>query len=237
MAKTIKSVKEKLANGSYGNPIPFGANGENIDLANGYDLETTLGNIEVEEKGTVQYQIDDANRAAKVTMTTDRDNEDWYRIYTFHQNNQEIGRIRIPNDMVVESGEVKYLETGEAGEGTAAGTYIILTLANADEDKLYINVGDLIQIYKAAPSAKEVQLAVDIDTWTISASLVDNGIAEIKLTQAVKEKLAKAVSAVQSITTGNTEGTIRVDGTDVKVQNLQSAAYKTVEQLIGWTDF
>ena len=36
---------------------------------------------------------------------------------------------------------------------------------------------------------------------------------------------AKADSAVQSVTTGNTNGTLRVDGTDVPVKGLGSAAY------------
>lgn len=58
MAQVIKSAKQKLINGSYSSPIPFGANGVNIDLANGYDLEATLGNVKVESQGTVQAQID-----------------------------------------------------------------------------------------------------------------------------------------------------------------------------------
>lgn len=63
MAQKIKSMKQKLANGTYSDPIPFGANGENIDMKNGYNLETTLGTVEVASKGTIQAQLN--NRYTK----------------------------------------------------------------------------------------------------------------------------------------------------------------------------
>lgn len=57
MAQKIKSMKQKLSNGTYSNAIPFGADAVNVDLENGYDLETALGSIEVETKGSVQNQL------------------------------------------------------------------------------------------------------------------------------------------------------------------------------------
>ena len=58
MAQTIRSARQKLINGSYSSPIPFGADGVNITLANGFNLEETLGTVALESKGTVQSQID-----------------------------------------------------------------------------------------------------------------------------------------------------------------------------------
>lgn len=237
MAKTIKSVKEKLASGSYSNPIPFGADGENIDLANGHNLEATLGNVDVDNKGTVQGQIDNANEAAIVTIDTSVTTNGALKSYTVKQNNQIIGTIDIPKDMVVSKGEVIKITDDEATTDTPAGTYIVLTLANASKDKLYINVGTLIDIYTAQANATEIQLAVNPNNYEISATIVTGSIAESKLDTALKNKLAKAVSAVQSITIGNEDGTVRVDGTDVKVKGLQSAAYQKVEDIIGWTNF
>ena len=57
-SKVIKSMKEKLDNADFGDAIPFGADAENIDLADGHNLEETLGGVKVEEKGTVQKQLD-----------------------------------------------------------------------------------------------------------------------------------------------------------------------------------
>lgn len=50
--------------------------------------------------------------------------------------------IDIPKDMVVSSGEVKDIKEGEVS-GISAGTYLVLTLANATNDKVYINVASL----------------------------------------------------------------------------------------------
>lgn len=57
MAQTIRSAKQKLANGTYSNPIPFGADGVNISLKNGYDLESTLGEVDIVNKGAIQTQL------------------------------------------------------------------------------------------------------------------------------------------------------------------------------------
>lgn len=55
--------------------------------------------------------------------------------------------IDIPKDMVVSKGEVKEINQNEVqdsnGEYLAAGAYLVLTLANATNDKVYINVASL----------------------------------------------------------------------------------------------
>ena len=68
------------------------------------------------------------------------------------------------------------------------------------------------------------------DTTTIVADgtgfkVADGSISETQLNSAVNASLDLADSAVQSITTGTTNGTIKVDGTDVSVYGLKSAAY------------
>ena len=50
--------------------------------------------------------------------------------------------IDIPKDMVVSRGEVKDIEEGEVSD-ISAGTYLVLTLANSTNDKVYINVASL----------------------------------------------------------------------------------------------
>ena len=51
------------------------------------------------------------------------------------------------------------------------------------------------------------------------------------LSTEVQGLLGKASTAVQAITTGSTNGTISVDGKDVKVKGLADAAYATVASL------
>lgn len=135
--------------------------------------------------------------------------------------------IDIPKDMVVKSGSVQTFAAGELPAGVPeAGTYIVLVLANVDSDKLYIKVDDLIE-YVTSGSAKGDMVFINIDpkTHKVTASITDGSITEAKLAKAITDKLALASKAVQEIKAGTANGTIAVDGTDVAVTGLQSAAY------------
>ena len=135
--------------------------------------------------------------------------------------------IDIPKDMVVKSGSVQTFAAGELPAGvTEAGTYIVLVLANATSDKLYIKVDDLIE-YVTSGSAEGDMVFINIDpkTHKVTATITDGTVTEAKLHADVKSKLAKAVSAVQEIKAGTANGTIAVDGAEVAVTGLKSAAY------------
>ena len=141
--------------------------------------------------------------------------------------------IDIPKDMMVKSGSVQTYEAGSLPAGlTEAGTYIVLVLNDSAETKLYINVGNLIE-YVTSGSAEGDMVFINIDPQThkVTATITDGTVTEAKLHADVKAKLAKAVSAVQSVTVGNANGTIRVDGEDVAVTGLADAAYATVDSL------
>lgn len=141
--------------------------------------------------------------------------------------------IDIPKDMVVKSGTVETYKAGSLPTGvTEAGTYIVLTLANATEDKLYINVGGLIE-YVTGGSAPDdaIQINVASDTHKVTASVKEGSLTLAMMDAGVKASLAKADSAVQRVEVGTTNGTIKVDGKEVAVAGLQDAAYATVESL------
>ena len=134
--------------------------------------------------------------------------------------------IDIPKDMVVESGTVETNPTGQP-----AGTYLVLTLANKTSDKVYINVGNLIEYVTAGDSPDGMVVVSISDDHKVTATLGDASITEAKLAKEVTDKLAKAVSAVQSVTAGSANGTIAVNGEDVAVTGLADAAYATVASL------
>ena len=141
--------------------------------------------------------------------------------------------IDIPKDMMVKSGSVQTYEAGSLPAGvTEAGTYIVLVLNDTAETKLYINVGNLIE-YVTSGSAEGDMVFINIDPQThkVTATITDGTVTEAKLHADVKAKLAKAVSAVQSVTESTKNGNISVDGTDVAVHGLQNAAYATVASL------
>ena len=184
----------------------------------------------------------DAEKTNSKVILEEGTSTDYAKVYTVKQGTTTVGTINIPKDMVVKSGKVVVNP-----EGQTAGTYIELTLANATSDKIYVNVGTLVDIYTAQADATQVQLAIDSSTREISATIVPGSItatelavsavttAKIanrnvtleKLATDVRTSLGKADSALQAsdITEGGADGTISVYGTDVKVSGLGSAAY------------
>lgn len=215
-------------------------------------LEAKIGNLEnlnTTAKGNLVSAINEVlvavgagGTAAAVTMDTTTTTAGMAKSYTLKQGENTIGTIDIPKDMVVRSGEVVVNP-----EGQTEGTYIVLTLANATEDKIYVNVGTLVDIYKAKANATQIQLAIDSATREISATVVagsitsteladaavvtakiaDGNVTKAKLSTEVQATLDKADSALQKadITTGTANGTISVKGEDVEVKGLGSAAY------------
>lgn len=215
-------------------------------------LEAKIGNLEslsTTNKGNLVAAINEVltavgtgGTAAAVTITTDTTTDGALKSYTVKQGTTTVGVIDIPKDMVVKSGAVV-----TNPEGQAEGTYIELTLANATEDKIYVNVGTLVDIYKAQANAAQVQLAIDPSTREISATIVagsittteladnavvtakiaDGNVTKAKLSTAVQASLDLADSALQKadIAEGATNGTIAVEGTDVKVHGLGGAAF------------
>jgi hypothetical protein len=132
--------------------------------------------------------------------------------------------INIPKDMVVQSGTVETKAT--SGTWGEPGTYIHLVLANASNSDLYISVGSLIEYVTSGSQLTDmVVISIDSNTHQVTASLTDDSIPATKLTPAVRAQLSAGATAIQSVSEGSTNGTISVDGTDVAVHGLASAAY------------
>ena len=115
--------------------------------------------------------------------------------YTIHQDASGLDvNIDIPTDMVVKSGAVV-----TNPEGLTAGTYLVLTLANTTNDKVYIDVGNLIEYVTSGSGANDmVKIAVSAD-HKVTASITDGSITKAKLATAVQNSLDKADSAIQQV--------------------------------------
>lgn len=159
--------------------------------------------------------------AAEYSITKAADSGDYAAVYHLTKGGTEVGAaINIPKDMVVKSGSVV---TNPAGQ--AKGTYIELVLANATNDKIYIPVDQLIE-YVTSGSAESDPIVVAVSAdHKVTATITDGSITKTKLAAAVQTSLGKADSAVQTVVTGTTNGTISVNGKEVSVAGLGSAAY------------
>ncbi len=90
-------------------------------------------------------------------------------------------------------------------------------------DTTRIDLEYLIDVYTAEDTDT---IDMTVEGNKIKASVIEGSISEKELNTSVNASLDKADSAVQNITTGSTNGTISVDGTEVSVAGLGSAAYE-----------
>ncbi len=184
---------------------------KDIELQGEIDaVETDMGDVDtlsttnktvVGAINEVLAAVGTGGTAAVVTITTDVTSDGALKSYTIKQGETTVGVIDIPKDMVVEAGEVV-----TNPEGQPAGTYIKLVLANVTEP-LYINVGTLVDIYKAKANATQVQLTIDSVTREISATIVagsvgttelaDSAVTTVKIADA-NVTLAKLSTSVQA---------------------------------------
>ena len=196
--------------------------------------------IDTENKGNVELTQTASGLKANVTIP----NADAYTIeklgapeegyassYRLTKNGSAIAgaaTINIPKDLVVQSGTVV-----NNPEGQEPGTYIELVLANATNDKIYVNVGTLIEYVTSGSTAGDmVYITIDDQTHKVTATITDGTITKEKLDATVQASLGKADSAVQSVTV---LGFTLNNGSELTVEQaktalgLGTAAFKNVE--------
>lgn len=199
----------------------------------GVQLSKGKGNALTLEDDGLKVLVPDVTHP-EYSIVADKNPGSFSAVYHLTKDGANVGAaINIPKDMVVSSGSVETYNTGNLPTGvTVAGTYIVLTLANATSDKLYIKVDDLIEYVTGGSGENDaIQINVTSDTHKVSASVKNGSLTLAMLSSAVQASLKKADSAVQSVAEGTTNGTISVDGTDVAVHGLQNGAYATVKSL------
>lgn len=157
-------------------------------------LFTALNNKDTAMQGEIDALEEEvANKANSADLVdysvtvAESSPEGYAKAYTFSQKGAEIATINIPKDMVVESGSVVV-----DPEGQPAGTYIKLVLANATEDELFINVGDLIE-YVTSGSAEGDQIVVAVSAdHKVTATLSAGSVTLAQLHADVQAEIAKA---------------------------------------------
>ena len=192
----------------------------------GIKLDPAVGNAATLSAAGLKVTIP---AAAEYTIAKKADSGDYAAIYQLTKDGTPVGvDINIPKDMVVQSGAVVKNPAGQP-----AGTYIVLTLANATSDKLYINVDSLIEYVTGGTPADGIITTSVSDDFVLTATINNGTITKEKLVTAVQTSLGKADSALQKadITTGTANGNISVGGTNVPVAGLKDAAYATVASI------
>lgn len=138
-------------------------------------LDTIAKTDLVSAVNEVRNAVSAGGTSAAITIDTGTTTEGMLKSYTIKQGENTVGTIDIPKELVTTSGEVVINP-----EGQAEGTYIKLVIAN-QTDPLYINVGTLVDIYKAKENATQIQLTVDNASREISAVIVAGSVGTAEL--------------------------------------------------------
>ena len=121
-----------------------------------------------------------------------------------------------------EFGQVKSVSIEETVVNLADATATNKGLAEAKDVKDYVDT---------AVAGKNVSASGETGTGALVTASASNNEVTVATTQKLKDAVAAAESAVQSVTEGSANGTISVDGTNVAVHGLDTAAYTTVTAL------
>lgn len=217
-----------------------------------------LSDLDTTDKTNIVSAINDQGSISDIVSNSitivheDTPTAGYASTYTFKAGNVTIGKIDIPKDLVVQSGEIVQATPSNPIHNKTSGEFIKLVIANQAEP-LYIDATSLVDVYTAQQGATQVQ--VSVVSGVISASIVagsitatelasdsvltvkikdknvttaklaDGAVTNDKLDSSLKSAISKANSSVQSVAQGSDNGTISVDGTDVAVKGLGSAAY------------
>lgn len=159
--------------------------------------------------------------AAEYSVTKDTEAGEFAAVYHLTKNGTNTGvAINIPKDMVVKSGTVETNPTGQT-----AGTYLVLVLANATEDKIYIPVDSLIE-YVTSGSKTGDMIVVDVSTdHKVTATITDGTVTLAKLETDVQTKINQAHTHVNK-TILDTINQDKVDAWDAAEQNAKDYADK-----------
>lgn len=165
--------------------------------------------------------------AAEYSIVKDESSSDYAAVYHLTKDGANVGAsINIPKDMVVKSGAVV-----TNPEGQKAGTYIVLTLANATEDKIYIPVDSLIE-YVTSGSAADDMVVVNVSgDHKVTATITDGKVTKAKLDVNVQESLGLADTAVQDGEGVSTEGAYVSTNVTKVDKKLKVSAALTVQKV------
>ena len=157
-----------------------------------------------EVNGIISVTRDNLPTGIDYTVEITESNPEGYaKAYTITQTATGLNTtINIPKDMVVESGIVE--TKTESGPWGLAGTYLVLTLANATSDRIYIDVSTLIEyVTSGSTTSDSVQITISSD-HKVTATIKDGSITKNKLESSIVTSLGKADTALQSVPNATT---------------------------------
>ncbi len=200
--------------------------------------------------GKLEDRLEGLETGSSVSISTATTTEGYLKSYTFSQNGNQIGVIDIPKDLVVTSGQIVEVSGAKYLRLTIANQSEPVDIAVADLVDVYtqgngieISTGNVISAKVVAGNGLSVDAngiamaaASSAGAGAMSAAHYDKleGIeagAEVNTLEGVQVNGADLTPDANkkvnvTITAGTNNGTIAVNGSDVAVTGLGSAAYE-----------
>ena len=156
----------------------------------------------------------------KYNLVKDADSGEYAAVYHLTKNDANIGAaINIPKDMVVQSGEVI-----TDPEGRDAGTYIVLTLANATNDKIYVPVDQLIEYVTSGSDTDDAIGIIVSNDHKVTAEIRDGSIFETKLESKTQQALADVRQLENVYVKKETGKRLMIDAEGAKLEGIEEKA-------------
>lgn len=177
-------------------------------------------------------------------ITKDTTNPDYSAVYKLQFSDGSVVNdsvdINIPKDMVVSSGEVRTLTEEEiaANKGVADKEYIVLTLANSVNNKLYIAADSLVDEYTSGNNYITIEGRVITFNTSAIESLVEDKLNGYAKTDYVDSTATTTLNSAKQYAdqTASTAQTAAKDYTDDQLKSYVTSesfeTYKTSEKTV-----
>lgn len=218
------------------------------------ELKNSIGDFSsaatvTETINELKEKYDDLSEGGVITLSISKTPTEGYsKTYVLTQGTTELGKIDIPEELVVKSGEIITIDEAHATTELPVGTYIKLVIEN-QEEPVYINVKDLVNVYTVQENAVEVQLSINqlsssreisakiaaggvnadkiADNAVVTEKIFDKAISKTNADSSIQSSLDLADSAVQYdeykaifSTLDSTVSTDAVDGVDITLASI-----------------
>jgi hypothetical protein len=183
----IATINGIIGGGIDGTTLTAAINDINDRLGSGFTSNHTVADA-------LEELEDVLTEALTITLESSEDDPDYAKVYTLKQGGVSVGTINIPKDLVVKSGSLVHgTWSGNTFIEDEEGPDTALKLVLSNNDAIYINTKDLIDIYTAGDGivVEDNEISVKLDSegepfLTVSANGLKLDGIQAAIDEAVK---------------------------------------------------
>ena len=175
----IAKINEIIGDGIDGKTLTEAINEINGKLGEGFSEDHTVADA-------LEELEDELTEKLTISLTTASDPGDYAKVYELKQGGSLIGTIDIPKDIVVKEGKLVYGkwegdEFHENTEETHYGDEPAIKLVLNNDDVIYINAKDLVDVYTAGDGINLTDNVISINLDRDGEAFLTNGPSGLKL--------------------------------------------------------